>query len=184
MSSFPLMAAVAGSLALATSVGFVATSEHGAPAQGVQQSSAPQGEPVGGIACDPMEGMRTHIHQHLTLLDHGKSIVIPPNVGQIPARRCLYWVHSHTSDGIIHIESPQARSFTLADFFAIWGQPLSPTQVASMHAAKGTSFKVWVNDKPFTGDLRKIELAAHTVIVIEAGPPFPKPPKFADWGPL
>ena len=34
-------------------------------------------------------------------------------------------------------------------------------------------------DKP-----RTIALKAHTDIVIEAGPPFPKPPRFTTWGTL
>jgi hypothetical protein len=129
-----------------------------------------------------MEGGRIHIHQHLVLLDHGTPVPIPPDVGQVPARRCLYWIHTHTPDGIIHIESPQSRTFTLADFFAIWGQPVSRTQVASMRAGKGTTLKAWVNGKPYDGDPGAIPLVAHADIVIEAGPPFPPPPKFANWG--
>jgi hypothetical protein len=143
---------------------------------------APQGETTSGIACDAMEGGRVHIHQHLVLLDHGKPVAIPANVGQVPGRGCLYWIHTHTPDGIIHVESPTARTFTLAEFFAIWGQPVSRTQVASMRAAKGTPLKVWVNGKPFTGDPATIPLVAHADIVIEAGPPFSPPPKFTNWG--
>src|SRR5690242_4966189 len=69
--------------------------------------------PVNGISCDAMEGQRVHIHQHLLILDHGRSIPIPPNVGRPATGTCLYWVHTHTPDGVIHIESPANRSFTL-----------------------------------------------------------------------
>jgi hypothetical protein len=137
---------------------------------------------ISGIACDAMEGQRIHIHQHLVLLDHGQQVTIPPNVGQVPARNCLYWIHTHTPDGILHIESPQSRTFTLADFFAIWGQPLSRTRAASMRARKGTTLRVWVNGKRYRGDPRTIPLVAHADIVIEAGPPFPPPPQFTTWG--
>jgi hypothetical protein len=147
-------------------------------------AKAARGETISGIACDAMEGARIHIHQHLVLLDHGKPVPIPPDAGQVPARSCLYWIHTHTPDGIIHIESPQSRTFTLADFFAIWGQPLSRTRAASMRARKGTGLKVWVNGKPYHGDPGAIPLVAHADIVIEAGPPFPPPPKFTDWGSL
>ena len=37
--------------------------------------------------------------------------------------------------------------------------------------------RFWVNGKPYKGDPAKIDLAAHADIVIEAGPPFPKPAK-------
>ncbi len=148
------------------------------------QSLPPQGDPVNGISCDAQEGQRIHIHQHLIIFNRGRPIDIPANVGQRPERRCLYWLHTHTPDGIIHIEAPSNRSFTLSDFFAIWGQPLTRTRAASAGTSKATPLKVWVDGKPYKGDPRTIALKAHTDIVIEAGPPFPKPPRFTTWGTL
>jgi hypothetical protein len=146
------------------------------------QSAAQTGRPIAGISCDAMEGQRLHIHQHLLILDHGKPVAIPPNVGQSPERRCLYWIHTHTPDGIVHIEAPQDRTFTLGDFFLVWGQPLSRRQAASARAKTGAPLKVWVDGRAYKSDPNKITLAAHTDIVIEAGPPFPKPPRFTTWG--
>jgi hypothetical protein len=149
------------------------------------QSAAPStGQPIGGIACDAMEGQRLHMHQHLVVLDHGRPVSVPANVGQVPERRCLYWVHTHTPDGIIHIEAPLHRTFTLSDFFQIWGQPLSPTQAATAHTTKGKPLRIWVDGRAYHGDPRNIVLTSHTDIVIEAGPPFPKPPRFVTWGTL
>jgi hypothetical protein len=147
-------------------------------------SVASTGLPINGISCDAQEGQRIHIHQHLVILDHGKPVGIPRNVGQSPEHQCIYWLHTHTPDGIIHIEAPRDRSFTLADFFKVWGQPLSPTQAASAQSAKSAELRVWVNGKRFSGDPRLIKLNAHTDIVIEAGPPYPKPPRFTNWGTL
>ena len=96
-------------------------------------------------------------------------------------RQCLYWIHTHTPDGIIHIESPNTRVFTLGDFFTIWGQPLTANQAAKAKADKGTKLKVWVDGKPYTGDPRQIPLAYHTDVVVQAGPPFSTPPKFTVW---
>ena len=142
------------------------------------------GATIDGISCDAQEGQRIHIHQHLVILDHGTGVAIPENVGQPAGRRCIYWLHTHTPDGIIHIEAPKERTFTLGDFFKVWGQPLNKTEAATARAAKGTSLKVWVDGKPFTGNPATIKLTAHRDIVIEAGPPFPKPPKFTNWGKL
>jgi hypothetical protein len=136
---------------------------------------------VGGISCDAMEGQRIHIHQHLVIFDHGQEVAIPRNVGQPMMKRCIYWLHTHTPDGIIHIEAPLDRSFTLGDFFKVWGQPLTKTVAATARADKGTSLKVWVDGKPYAKDPATIPLAQHTDIVIEAGPPFPKPPVFTNW---
>src|SRR5215468_986900 len=142
------------------------------------------GRPIKGITCDAGEGQRIHIHQHLEIYDRGKLVEIPAFIGIPQAVRCIYWLHTHTPDGIIHIEAPKDRSFTLGDFFKVWGQPLNKTQAAT---AKGTAklpLKVWVNGKPYSGDPAKIKLDAHTDIVIEAGPPFPAPPRFTNWGTL
>ena len=142
------------------------------------------GRPIAGISCDAMEGSRLHIHQHLVILDHGKPVDIPFDVGRPQGARCLYWIHTHTPDGIIHIEAPAERSFTLGDFFEIWGQPLSRTQAASATGTKKVPLKVWVDGKAYTGDPRKIVLASHTDITIMAGPPFGKPTLFTAWGTL
>lgn len=147
-------------------------------------TSAANGQPINGISCDAMEGQRLHIHQHLLILDRGKEVRIPEAVGQVPERNCLYWLHTHTPDGIIHIEAPANRTFTLGDFFKIWGQPLSHTVAATAHAGKGQRLRVWVDGKAYAGDPASIKLEAHTDIVIEAGPPFPKPPRFTNWGRL
>jgi len=174
MISFRSAATTGAALALTAAFGFSAP-------RALNAQQAPSGETVGGISCDAMEGQRLHIHQHLVIFDHGKAIVIPPNVGQPTMKRCIYWLHTHTPDGIIHIEAPNDRSFTLGDFFQVWGQPLGHSIAATAHAAKGAQLKVWVDGKPFAGDPRTIALKAHTDIVIQAGPPFVDPPKFTDW---
>lgn len=156
----------------------------GLSSRAAAQSLVPAGQTVGGISCDAQEGQRIHIHQHLVILDHGKAVDIPPNVGQPAGKRCIYWLHTHTPDGFIHVEAPLDRSFTLGDFFTVWGQPLSRATAASAHLAKGESMKVWVDGKPFAGDPRTIPLTAHADIVIQVGGPHGKPAPVADWGRL
>jgi hypothetical protein len=181
MISFRSAAIAGAALALTATFGFSVPPALNAAQQPQAPSVTPSGETVGGISCDAMEGQRLHIHQHLVIFDHGKQVAIPPNVGQPTVKRCIYWLHTHTPDGIIHIEAPNDRSFTLGDFFQVWGQPLGHSIAATAHAAKGAQLKVWVDGKPFTGDPRTIALKAHTDIVIQAGPPFVDPPKFTDW---
>ena len=152
-----------------------------APLAAQRVQTAPNGESVAGISCDAMEGNRIHIHQHLTILDKGKPVPIPFDVGRPASGQCLYWVHTHTPDGVIHIESPTNRTFTLGDFFQVWGQPLNTKRAASAIAATGSGMKTWVDGKAYTGDPTAIALKAHTDIVIEIGPPFPPPPKFTEW---
>jgi hypothetical protein len=172
------------SLRVCSAAGIAALGMLAIPAAARAQSASAMGQTISGISCDAQEGQRIHIHQHLVIFDHGKQVDIPPNVGQPAGRRCIYWVHTHTPDGIIHIEAPKDRSFTLGDFFRVWGQPLGRTEAASAKAPKGQKLKVWVDGKEYAGDPNAIKLDPHADIVIEAGPPFVKPPRFTAWNGL
>ena len=44
---------------------------------------------------------------------------IPADIGIIP-EKCIYWLHTHDNSGIMHIESPTKRNFTLGQFLQIW----------------------------------------------------------------
>ena len=98
--------------------------------------------PVDGIQCLRSEQVAFHIHAHLTIFDDGVAQRVPYAVGIerpqttstpqgifVGGGSCLHWLHTHAADGIIHIESPVVRTFTLGDFFDVWGQALGPDRV-------------------------------------------------------
>ena len=76
------------------------------------------------------------------------------------------------SDGVIHLESPSVRVYTLGDFFDEWRQPLSRTRVAG---ARG-KVTAYLNGKPWTKDPRAIPLLPHASIQLDVGAPT-VPPK-------
>jgi hypothetical protein len=149
-------------------------------------SSAPvEGQTIDGIRCETMEQALLHVHAHLAIYAAGQPRRVPYGIGipdaevqQTPqgpfvARgSCFYWLHSHTEDGLIHVESPVQRTFTLGDYFDIWGQPLSSSRVA------GDTGPViaYVNGQRYGGDLRPIPLAAHLVIQLDVGGDLPPVP--------
>jgi len=141
---------------------------------GGDTASGGQGNPVDDIACAAQEFATLHVHAHIALFDHGKQIQIPSGVGIASSTRCLYWVHTHDATGIIHIEAPIFRAFTLGNFFDIWGQPLSTTHIAMF---TGT-VKSYVNGALYDADPRGIPLRAHQQITLEVGPPFVDPPRY------
>jgi hypothetical protein len=150
-----------------------------APSPG--RSAPALGQRVDGMSCDQQEGAVFHIHQHVAIFDHGKPVAIPARIGIPPhVPQCIYWLHTHTDDGVIHVEAPQFRSFTLGEFFDIWGQPLSATAVGPARVKKG-QLHAFVDGMRYAGDPRKIELAQHTDITLEAGPPYSKPVLFTNW---
>ena len=142
-----------------------------------------QAPAVHGITCDAGEGQRIHIHQRLTIFKRGVPVPVPAQIGIPLMTPCIYWLHTHTPDGIIHVEAPQDRSFTLGDFFAIWGRPLDKSHAVE-GLAPGDSMRVWVDGKVYRGDPATIALKAHTDITIQLGPPYTKPAPFTNWGRL
>ena len=81
------------------------------------------------------------------------------------------WLHTHAADGIIHTESPVRRTYTLGDFFDIWGQSLSPEQVGPARGPVTALF----NGRVYEGSPRQIPLLAHAQIQLEVGKPLIAP---------
>jgi hypothetical protein len=144
-------------------------------------AAMPAGQPVAGIHCDRMEGNVLHIHQHLAIFDHGKPVGIPEDVGRPLFGNCLYWLHTHTPDGLIHVESPTLQAYTLGQFFAVWGQPLARSDVAGAKLRPGEKTTVWVDGAVYAGDPAKIQLTQHLDVTIDVGAPRKKPAPFAAW---
>ena len=144
------------------------------------RAAAADGRPVDGITCDQQEGAVFHIHQHVAIFDHGKPVPVPAHIGIPPFGSCIYWLHTHTDDGIVHVESPSFRTFTLGEFFDIWGQPLGATVVGPARIKKG-ELRVFLDGTRYAGDPRKVELTQHADITLEAGPPYSRPVLFTNW---
>jgi hypothetical protein len=135
---------------------------------------------VSGIQCGSKEQLQYHIHAHLTVFVNGVARSVPGGIG-IPGSQvqqtnfgpyavggqCIYWLHTHAPDGVIHVESPSQRIYTLGDFFDEWHQPLSATQVGLAHGTVTAT----VNGKSWTKDVRSIPLDPHSVIQLNVGEP-------------
>jgi hypothetical protein len=140
--------------------------------------------PIDGIHCDRMEGAAEHIHSYLALFDRGRPVAVPAQIGISQSGQCLYWLHTHTGEGFVHIESPVRRTFTLGEFFDIWGPDLTWTRAGALNAPRGHRLTIWVDGKPWHGrDPRAIVLRDHEMIVIQNGPPF-APQPHPDWSKL
>jgi hypothetical protein len=141
-------------------------------------SSSSQGGAVDGIPCQVGEQVAVHYHAHVSIYVNGTPAVIPAGAGIDSSTQCFYWMHTHATDGVIHIEAPKdqaKRNFTLGNFFDIWKKPLSKTQVGEHSLQKGETMVVTVNGKPYSGNPRDIVLHAHDQVVIEVLPPAPSP---------
>jgi hypothetical protein len=139
---------------------------------------------VDGITCDVSEQLLFHIHSHLQIYVSGQPELVAAGVGIGPPLQifggivvggsCFSWLHTHDESGIIHIESPVLRQFTLGDFFDIWGQPLTADQVGPQ-SGPVTAF---VDGALWNNDPRAILLANHTAIQLVVGAPIIAPQPF------
>lgn len=87
------------------------------------------------------------------------------------AGTCFYWLHTHIGEGIMHIESPIQRAFTLDDCFDIWGQPLSAAQVGPVTGP----VVALCNDTRYVGDPSDVPVNAHAQIQLDVGGPLVAP---------
>ena len=130
---------------------------------------------VDGVQCQAGEQLQYHVHAALEILVDGQPVTVPKNTGI--RSNCIFWLHTHDDTGLLHVEAPQKRDFTLGQFFAVWGQPLSATQILSSTVDASHKITATVNGTPFTGDPASIALADQETIVLQYGPPFGTPPK-------
>jgi hypothetical protein len=136
-------------------------------------------QPVDGISCDNGEQLLFHVHSHLAVFVDGQQRTIPAGIGIAPPREsqsgvvlagsCFFWLHAHTPDGVIHIESPVRRTYTLGNYFDIWRQPLGPTQVGSA-TGPVTAYR---NGVRVTGNPRDLTLGNHTLVQLDVGKDVP-----------
>lgn len=138
------------------------------------------------IGLDPLtaEGQAVHIHQHLDLFVAGEKVTLPAQVGIAASGAFISDLHTHDATGIMHVESPTASTFSLGQFFAVWGVRLDAKCIGSLCAAADKRLTAWVDGNPVSADPTRIVLAEHQEIVLAYGTPAqdPKPvPKSYDF---
>ena len=117
------------------------------------------------------EGEVVHIHQHLDIFVNGKHVTVPQGVG-IYDGQFLTQLHTHDTSGIMHVESPTKRDFSLGEFFGVWGVRLTNDCIGGYCKPK-TPWKLWVNGIKYNGDPSKLVLKKHQELAFIIG----KPPK-------
>jgi hypothetical protein len=111
-------------------------------------------------------GTAEHYHPHVRIIINSNEVQVPANIGVDPATGAMSAVHTHTSDGTIHIEAATVGEvFTLGQLFIEWGVKLTPTQIGGVHAKDGQT--VTSNGKPVVGDPINLRLQPDQKIVLQ-----------------
>jgi hypothetical protein len=120
---------------------------------------------------------------HIDTFINGQRYTVPSQIGIIP-ERCIYWLHTHDDSGIIHIESPVVKNYTLGQFFDIWNKKFNNSQIfdnVAIGKNSNNTLSVYVNgQKTSSGaNYRDIKLNEHDQIAIVYGrPPTTLPTKY------
>lgn len=139
---------------------------------------------INGIQCEPFAQLAYTAYAHLQVYVKGRSRALPGGIGIVDenprktpqglfygALTCMYWVHTRTADGLVEVQSPVSRTFTLGDLFAVWHQPLNRTRVARSRGRVTT----FVNGRRWHGNPALVVLREHEAIQLTVGKPIPTP---------
>src|ERR1700728_4487855 len=112
------------------------------------------------------EGNVEHIHAHLDVLVDGQAVPVPADIGIDVHRRTISLLHTHDASGVLHIESPVKRQFSLGEFFSEWQVSLSEDNIGALRTGGGKVVRVFVNGTQRNGNPGAIMLGAHDEIPV------------------
>jgi hypothetical protein len=122
-----------------------------------------------GLPALAAEGTRLHYHDHLDLFVNGRHVAVPAGIGIGLGGRLFSPLHTHDATGIIHVESPDVRPFTLGEFLGVWGLRLTARCLGGSCAGGAQRVWVYVDGKLVTGAPGRLVLAPHQEIVVAFG---------------
>jgi hypothetical protein len=115
------------------------------------------------------EGQVLHIHAHLDVFVDGKAVMVPADIGVDVAKQQISPLHTHDASGVVHIESPEKRDFTLGQFMTEWNVPIAKDALGPLKTGGGKELHVFVNGKEQAGDPAALKLVAHDEITVVYG---------------
>jgi hypothetical protein len=147
-------------------------------------------QPIDGVYCDQLEQTAYHHHVLLTIYINDQQVTVPAGVGLAgspSSPTCYYWLHTHDTTGILHIEAPSGGSYSLKNFLDIWqnfaGTSSSITFPSQLVSSSG--WTVYINGKKVNEDLSHVDISSnqawHELITIMYNSPNSKPVTTYSW---
>jgi serine/threonine protein kinase len=164
----------------------------------ISNATSPQGNavfqpdypPIDGVYCDQLEQTAYHHHVLLTIYIDDQQVTVPADVGlagNASSPTCYYWLHTHDTTGIVHIEAPSSGSDTLKNFLDIWQSFANsnstityPSQLAS-----SAGWAIYIDGKQVNKDFNHIDISSnaawHELITIMYNSPSARPVTTYAW---
>jgi hypothetical protein len=117
----------------------------------------------------PGEGTTMHEHADVQVFLRGEQTTVPVGIGIDEADGTLQSLHTHSEDGVVHMESATERDFTLGEFFDVWGVRLSATCIGGYCNEGDSTLRVFKDGQGVTGPIRDVVLDDQSVIVVAYG---------------
>jgi hypothetical protein len=121
------------------------------------------------IGIPPGGEEKFHIHAMVRIYINGLLAPLPAEIGLDPSAKIESSMHTHDGTGIVHMEAPHPYSYTLGDFFQVWGVKLGPAQLGGLKGLGGDHLHFFLNGKPLS-DPAALVLHRYDSIVIGYGP--------------
>ena len=67
--------------------------------------------------------LKQHIHPELKIFVDGVEEALPAEIGLTLTQHRA--IHTHETDGVIHVEAQDTRDYTLGNFFSVWGKTIA-----------------------------------------------------------
>lgn len=115
---------------------------------------------IDDIRCDKAPSYDFNINAHLDIFVEGKPQEIPSGIGIIN-NTCKYWIYTQDTTGIIHVDAPEEKQFTISQFFDIW-------KATTIHPPVGNP-TIYINGQKTSSDLNSTAIKSHDEIVIIYG---------------
>jgi hypothetical protein len=117
-------AAIAAALTLtgcSTSSGVRSVSSNETPSLSPASSLDERAE-FAGVEILDAESFVTHTHTQLIIIVDGEERTVPANIGVDETSGRIAALHTHATDGVLHVESPVVEAtYTLDQFLRLWG---------------------------------------------------------------
>ena len=128
-----------------------------------------------GLPMLGQEHLTVHYHAHLDVVIRGSAVTVPAFIGIDREQSKIAPLHTHTPDGIVHIESATDVPFTLGQLFTEWGHPLSATAIGGVPVGSGDALRVYRNGTLVSGDPAAMKFEPHDEIFVWLGPAADQP---------
>lgn len=118
------------------------------------------------------EKTTVHYHAHLDVIVDGKNVDVPAYLGFVAQGNRglgLAPLHTHTPDGVIHIENDKPATFVLGQVFVLWAVRFTADCVGPYCTGSGKELAVFVNGSRYSGDPQRLVLRKHQEIAVVYG---------------